>query len=341
MTRGTAGKRRKGALLTLALALVLSACGGRDPAARAPDAAVAPAPPRPPRATPHLSDAPQRAALLSIARDQNRALASYQTVRAQQEQIYYAAVTQIEEALRRGAPAGSPALTTLWQSAAQALQHLGQALEGLQKILAARPIIAQADTRGIPAAAALLEQLDGAQDELHRQQGLITFEREKMAALQKNIAAGMATPAPLAPAQKAPDTAVENTRAAGRNAAVTQVTAPETAPPEDDRPAATAQTPPLAIIRFNRPNVVFSAQLRDAVEHAQSLTASGHIHLVAVAPHVKSMQDQLLAQAASYQYALSIQRAVEALGIPAQAVRLTTHTSPSATSSEVRIYAEE
>ncbi len=293
------------------------------------------------------SDSERMQALRRIMHDQTRTMAAYTAVRDQQEDLFYTAVAAIEEGLRLGAPLGSPALLDHWQTAANASQQIGLALNQLNTAIATYlPAIEEAEALRAPFAATLRSQQDSAQDELRRQKGLMEFENNKLVILHQAIAQGLAPPPPLEPILSAEDEAFSIDGPGDESAAMTEekeldAETPPDLPPEITLESKLAAVSPLVIIRFSRPNIVFRAQLNDALQQAKALNPEGQIHLVAVAPQRKTGQEQLLAQAESHQYAQSILRAVQALGVPTENIRITAQTSQTADSSEVHIYADE
>ncbi len=332
-----------------AMALTLSGCGSTNqteisaPSGNGP--LILSSPSLLPITNAEEPNADKLRALTRIVQNQTSAMNAYRVVRDFQQDRYYSAITAIEEALRKGGAMDNPTMLEHWRTAAHASQQIDLALFQLQGAFATYlPFIGEAQALSIPVAAILRGQQDAALDELQRQKGLMEFERQKLRALRQDIAQGLE---PLPPLQ--PTIAVDN----GATTPEESIDAPAAA--EDEPGLHTGKflireaTPevkeitasPLAIIRFNRPNVVFRAQISDAIQRAKSATPKGRIHLVAVAPLRKTSQQQLLAQAESHQYAQSIRRAVQTLGIKPKDIRITAQTSKAVSSSEVHIYTDE
>lgn len=335
----------------IAMALALPGCGSTDLAGQAPLSESKPLVLASPSLLPVAGTDAQPAAdtpnadrlraLQRIVQDQARAMDTYRSVRDQQQGFYYTALTAIEEGLRLGTLTDNPDLLEHWQSAARASQHIDLALIQLQKAFATfSPAIKEAEALRAPFAATLRGQQDTALDELRRQKGLVEFESQKMEILRQAIAQGRVPPPPLQPAIAAENELPSPDKSTSKTDGLEPET-PQSLSQKNIIAASIAVSPPLLIIRFNRPNIVFRAQLSDAVHRAKILNPEGRIHLVAVAPLRKTGQEQLLAQAESHQYAQSILRAAQTLGVPPENIRMTAQTSNTTAISEVHIYADE
>ena len=99
-----------------------------------------------------------------------------------------------------------------------------------------------------------------------------------------------------------------------------------------------ANSRPLVVIRFDRPNVAYQQALYNAVSRAVERKPEAAFDLVAVSPKAGSPSARILNTTAAKRNAEGVLRTLTDMGLPASRVNLTATNSTSARSNEVRVY---
>jgi hypothetical protein len=95
---------------------------------------------------------------------------------------------------------------------------------------------------------------------------------------------------------------------------------------------------PLVVIRFDRPNVQYEQALYDAVSRALDRKPETAVDLVAVHPKTGSSAQVILNSTAARRNAENVLRTLVEMGLPATRVNMTSMSSATAQSNEVRVY---
>jgi hypothetical protein len=95
---------------------------------------------------------------------------------------------------------------------------------------------------------------------------------------------------------------------------------------------------PLVVIRFDRPNVQYEQALYDAVSRALDRKPETAIDLVAVHPKTGSAAQVILNSTAARRNAEGVLRTLVEMGLPATRVNMSSMSSATAQSNEVRVY---
>ncbi len=264
-------------------------------------------------------------------------------------QAYQDVRADLEKRLGRGAPPEDAASRRQWQQARDALAEveshlaaLAAALEEVADVSAAFEALVSDPVQGrsgkdaeeaLRKARMLATQ---GRDDLLQRRGLAAFERQKLAALAETIREGTQWPALPSPEPEEG----ENPSSSSADRETTASASPDP-PSAETAPANAEDAPaPLMTIRFNRPNVIFSARLKDAVQRARAGHAAVRFRLIATAAPKKSDIDQDLALATAARYGEAVARAMQALGIAADQISVEAVIGGFTESNTVYLYTE-
>ncbi len=95
---------------------------------------------------------------------------------------------------------------------------------------------------------------------------------------------------------------------------------------------------PLVVIRFDRPNVQYEQALYDAISRALDRKSDAAVDLVAVHPRTGSTAQVILNSTAARRNAEGVLRTLVEMGLPATRVTMSSTSSGTAQSNEVRVY---
>lgn len=275
----------------------------------------------------------------------------FQAIRSEVRQAgerYYATIGQVSSRLQTGTTPGNPLVTQQWNSAQSELDRLADGvgrLNNLSSAVAANASLAaflldqtrssysisgalDEDHRAL---AALEDEINRStvsidrlmaelSDEVSRQNGYVSAERRNMTALAVAIKSGQFFGSSLStrsfnPGVNAPGSPMSPTSApnlAGRR--------------------------PLAVIKFDRPNVPYQQQLYSAVSQAVERRPDVTFDLVAVAPNRDGAGQAGLASTQARRNAEAVYRSLTEMGLPADRVALSAMTSSAADVNEVHLY---
>lgn len=277
---------------------------------------------------------------------QTEHMSQFQAVRGEVRQAgerYYATVGQVSAKLQTGTTPGNPLVTQQWNSAQAELDRLADGVGRLNNISSA--VAANASL-----AAFLLDQtrssysISGALDEDHRalaqledevnrstisierlmaelsdevsrQNGYVAAERRNMTALAVAIKSGQFFGSSL------------STRSFNPGASASPTSAPST-----------VGRRPLAVIKFDRPNVPYQQQLYAAVSQAVERRPDVTFDLVAVAPNKDGAGQAGLASTQARRNAEAVYRTLTDMGLPADRVSLSATTSNATDVNEVHLF---
>lgn len=280
---------------------------------------------------------------------QSEHLGQFQAIRAEVRQAgerYYATVGQVSAKLQTGTTPGNPLVTQQWNSAQSELDRLADGvgrLNNLSSALAANASLAaflldqtrssyaisgalDEDHRAL---AALEDEINRStvsierlmaelSDEVSRQNGYVSAERRNMTALAVAIKSGQFFGSSL------------STRSFNPGANATGAS-PTSAPNVAGRR-------PLAVIKFDRPNVPYQQQLYSAVSQAVERRPDVMFDLVAVAPNKDGAGQAGLASTQARRNAEAVYRSLTEMGLPADRVALSAMSSNATDVNEVHLY---
>lgn len=126
----------------------------------------------------------------------------------------------------------------------------------------------------------------------------------------------------------------------GRGFSATQISAPA-APSLTQAPRAAGElptTPPLVVIRFDRPDVEYERSLYTALSQALELRPGAEFTVLAVSPAGGTAANVQLAQTESRSNAERVFQSMSDMGLPPDRVQLSATTSSGVAANEVRIY---
>jgi len=279
---------------------------------------------------------------------QTEHLSQFQAVRTEVRQAgerYFATVGQVSSKLQTGTTPGNPLVTQQWNSAQSELDRLADGVGRLNNLSSA--VAANASL-----AAFLLDQtrssysISGALDEDHRalaqledevnratvsidrlmaelsdevsrQNGYVAAERRNMTALAVAIKSGQFFGSSLSTRSFNPGAAAPMSPTAAPN---------------------TAGRRPLAVIKFDRPNVPYQQQLYAAVSQAVERRPDVTFDLVAVAPNKDGAGQAGLASTQARRNAEAVYRSLTDMGLPADRVALSATTSNATDVNEVHLF---
>jgi hypothetical protein len=170
--------------------------------------------------------------------------------------------------------------------------------------------------------------LNSLSDEIGRQGNYVANERENLITLSQAIKNGQLFGPSLA-----------NRSFGSHSVAVSRVPAPaQRASISHAPPPASADSRPLVVIRFDRPDVVYEQALYTAVSRALQRKPSATFELVAVAPAAGSAAQVAVNSNASKRNAENVMRSLTNMGLPSDRISLSATTSADVQNNEVRLY---
>ncbi len=297
----------------------------------------------------------------NVSRHQGELAAARQSL-GSSASSYFSIIATINARLQAGTTPGNPQLVAQWGQAQSLLDQMNSGVARLNTISngvagdssfgnyllneirsaynlqggveADRDQLKQLETQTTASLAQVDQLLNGLSDEITRQSGYVSGERNNLVTLALAIQNGQlygpslanrqfATSSPPAPSRGAPSRATAPRPAPARSSA-----APS--PGVGDRP--------LVVIRFDQPNVDYEQPLYTAVSRALERKPSATFTIQAVAPNAGSAADVAVNTNASRQNAENVLRSLTNMGLPADRVSLSATMSPDIQSNEVRIF---
>ena len=270
---------------------------------------------------------------------------------------YFNTIAAINAKLQAGTTAGNPQLIAQWNQAQTTLDKLSEDIGRLNAIstqAAADSSFAAYLMNATRAAFSLQGAVDedhrqltqiqteidgttvqidallnGLSDEIGRQGNYVSNERENLITLSQAIKNGQLFGPSLANRSfGSPSVAVGPAPAPAQRAS-TQRNAP---------PAASSDSRPLVVIRFDRPDVVYEQALYTAVSRALERKPTATFELVAVAPAAGNAGQVAVNSNASKRNAENVMRSLTNMGLPADRISLSATTSADVQNNEVRLY---
>jgi hypothetical protein len=265
----------------------------------------------------------------------------------QDSQSYHGTVAAIQARLQVGTTPGNPILVQQWNDAQKGLDRIGDDALKMNRLSTE-----VASTSGM--AAYLLDSvraarsLSGAVDEDHRQLAVLEDETNSTTVLIERLLTELSADVQRQQQYVTNERANLNTLAVaiknGQLYGSSLANAPVTAPLA---PLAAARAPsslaasnerPLVVIRFDRPNVPYEDALYTAVKSALDRRPNAVFDVVAVAPVGGTPGSTALIETSARRNAEAVVRSLSQMGLPADRVRVSSASSPEATSGEVRVF---
>ena len=296
----------------------------------------------------------------NLGRHQQELAADRQSL-AGSAQTYFTTIASINARLQAGTTPGNPQLVAQWGQAQSILDQMDGGVARLNSLSnqaasdasygnyllnevrsaynlqggveADRDALHQIEAQTTAALAQADQLLNGLSNEITRQGGYVTGERNNLVTLALAIQNGQLYGPSLA----------------NRNFTNTPASAPAARPAPAPRAAAPApsrattapvdgDSRPLVVIRFDQANVDYEQPLYTAVSRALERKPSATFTIQAVAPNAGSAADVAVNTNASRQNAENVLRSLTNMGLPADRVSLSATMSPDISSNEVRVF---
>jgi hypothetical protein len=113
---------------------------------------------------------------------------------------------------------------------------------------------------------------------------------------------------------------------------------PPPPPPAPPAPPAPPPVPPLVSIRFPRPDIDYTAALRQAVTEARQRKVDVSFEVQGLAPTAPAIDAQTSALATVNKEAQGVAAAIAGLGVDPTRIRMLSRTEPGLSANEVRVY---
>jgi len=286
--------------------------------------------------------------LQATLNQQNDQLQQIRTQTVQDSQRYHGTVAAISTRLQVGTTPGNPILVQQWNEAQGELDHIGDDVLKMNRLTTD-----VASTSGM--AAYLLDSvraarsLSGAVDEDHRQLRVLEDETNGTTVLIERLLTELSGDTQRQQQYVAAErnnlntlaVSIKNGQLYGASLGNTRLGAagplmPSAAAPS--APIAGATDRPLVVIRFDRPNVSYEDALYAAVKGALDRRPNAVFEVVAVAPSGGSPGAAALGETSARRNADAVVRSLTQMGLPQDRLRISTASSPSASSGEVQVF---
>lgn len=282
--------------------------------------------------------------LQSTLSNQSNQLQQIRSQTIQDSQGYHGTVAAIEARLQVGTTPGNPILVQQWNDAQGALDRLNEDVLKMNRLSTE-----VASTSGM--AAYLLDSvraarsLSGAVDEDHRQLRVLEDDTNGTTVLIERLLTELSNDVQRQQQYASNErnnlntlaVAIKNGQLYGTSLANTALATP--APSASAAPAAVAASDrPLVVIRFDRPNIAYEDALYTAVKSALDRRPSAVFDVVAVSPSTGTPGSAALSETSARRNAEAVVRSLSQMGLPADRVRISSLSSPDASSGEVRVF---
>jgi hypothetical protein len=273
---------------------------------------------------------------------QNQALQQIRGETVQDSQRYHGTVAAISARLQVGTTPGNPILNQQWNAAQGELDRITDDVLKMNRLT-------NEVTSSSTMAAFLLDSvraarsLSGAVDEDHRQLRILEDETNRTVVMVERLLSELTSDATRQQQYVASEKQNLNTLALGiKNGSlfggglmgmVNHASYDSGAP----RAMATGEAP-LVTIRFDRPNVNYEPALYAAIKSALDRRPNATFDVVAVSPVGTTPGQQALAGSNAKRNADSVLRSLTNMNLPANRVRTSSVSSPSASGGEVQIF---
>ncbi len=257
---------------------------------------------------------------------------------------YHSIIAAMNTRLQVGTTPGNPQMVNGWNKAQQELELVGASITNLNSLSNESAATSALAAFVLDSAGATYE-LRGALDEDHRQLSVLEDEANQTVVildrLMNELTEDIARTQNYFSAERtnltALQVAVDNGEFIGGNLGNRTFGIP--VPPPPGGPAGlVGRQPPLAIIRFDQPNVNYEQALFTAVSRALDRRPSSAFDLVTVAPARGNSAEIALATSKSRKYGEDVMRSLTKLGLPASHVSLSSTNNPGAQVPEVHVY---
>lgn len=253
-------------------------------------------------------------------------------------QAYHESVANINARLQVGTTPGNPELQGRWNQAQQRLDLIGTDVARMNQLatqVASDSAMAVYLLDSVRAAFSL----SGAVDEDHRQLRILEDETNQTTVLIERLLTELSQDISRQQSYVANERGNLGTLSLGITSG--QLYGASLGNQSAIRSAGftpTADRRPLVVIRFDRQNVAYQQALYQAVSRAIERRPDAAFDLVAVSPALGSAGDQASSAATARRNAEQVLRSLSEMGLPANRVRMSATSSPTASSNEVHLY---
>jgi hypothetical protein len=282
--------------------------------------------------------------LQSSLTNQSSQLQQIRNQTVQDSQSYHGTVAAIESRLQVGTTLGNPILVQQWNDAQGALDRINEDVLKMNRLTTE-----VASTSGL--AAYLLDSvraargLSGAVDEDHRQLRVLEDETNGTIVLIERLLTDLATDVQRQQQYVSNERSNLNTLAVAikngqlygaslANAGYGSTSLGAAAVPS----AIGTADRPLVVIRFDRPNIAYEDALYTAVKGALDRRPTAVFDVVAVSPSSGSPGTAALGETTARRNAEAVVRSLSQMGLPSDRVRISSLSSPDASTGEVRVF---
>lgn len=281
--------------------------------------------------------------LQSTLTNQGSQLQQIRNQTVQDSQSYHGTVAAIESRLQVGTTLGNPILVQQWNDAQGALDRINEDVLKMNRLTTD-----VASTSGL--AAYLLDSvraarsLSGAVDEDHRQLRVLEDETNGTIVLIERLLTDLATDVQRQQQYVSNERSNLNTLAVGikngqlYGASLANAGSLGAAQAAAAPSSVGATDRPLVVIRFDRQNVAYEDALYTAVKGALDRRPSAVFDVVAVSPSSGSPGTAALGETTARRNAEAVVRSLSQMGLPSDRVRVSSLSSPDATTGEVRVF---
>ncbi|MCZ4281614.1 hypothetical protein O4H49_12555 [Kiloniella laminariae] len=257
---------------------------------------------------------------------------------------YHSIIAAMNTRLQIGTTPGNPQMVNSWNQAQQELEHVGTSITSLNSLANEAGSTSALAAFVLDSARATYE-LRGALDEDHLQLAVLEDEANQTVVildrLMNELTEDVARTQNYFSAERsnltALQVAVDNGEFIGSSLSSRTFGVP-VPPPPSGTAGLVGRQPPLAIIRFDQPNVNYEQALFTAVSQTLERRSNAAFDLVTVAPARGNSAEIALATSKSRKYGEDVLRSLTKLGLPASHVTLSSTSNPGAQVPEVHVY---
>ena len=286
--------------------------------------------------------------LQATLNSQNDRLQQVRTQTVQDSQRFHGTIAAIEARLQVGTTPGNPILVQQWNEAQSELDRINEdvlAMNRLTSDVASTSGMSSYLLESVRAARAL----PGAVDEDHRQLRILEDETSRTTVLIERLLTELSADSQRQQQYLSNErtdlntlsVSIKNGQLYGSSLSGARmgagVAAAPISPVAAQAPVASTERP-LVVIRFDRPNVKYEDALYTAVKGALDRRPNAVFEVVAMASTGSAPGFSSVGEAASLRNAQSVLRSLTQMGLPADRVRSSQSSSPSASSGEVQVF---
>jgi len=283
--------------------------------------------------------------LQATLNSQNDRLQQVRTQTVQDSQRFHGTIAAIEARLQVGTTPGNPILVQQWNEAQSELDRINEdvlAMNRLTSDVASTSGMSSYLLESVRAARAL----PGAVDEDHRQLRILEDDTSRTTVLIERLLTELSADSQRQQQYLANErtdlnalsVSIKNGQLYGSSLSGARMGAGSAAPMSPAAAPVASTERPLVVIRFDRPNVKYEDALYTAVKGALDRRPNAVFEVVAMASTSSAPGFASVGEAASLRNAQSVLRSLTQMGLPADRVRSSQSSSPSASSGEVQVF---